>query len=623
MVVDVLGVMNQHQADMSVSETGAGCCRRLRLIFMEGGSILQEVTRLQKDIDALDVQLEDEIRKTKLVEASLVLAEEQVCRQEEDIVKHVKLLARAESECNDQTTVLLLRQEEIARLEQKNRMKEQELSELRAALDQERRSFVDACCQFTKSQEDNGVGEAIRVLQECHATIIAEERNLTETLRNTEREKAIVDEKVKAMRKEGESMRERRQQLADHIACQRKKNEELQRKINELKKQEEENGKEEQQLITMALALDLMNEEEDELQISKDRLCAQLSGIQKEIEDLGRRIASQKEEIRKVDTQIEEHLTRLGPAGCSWYQCTSGLEPGGRCWLQSRSEVRSTNKPDDMKAWVTSTLGNSLKLITQKLEEVDSKSKLATTEKEELIRLRAEKAAMEKAEKVKKESSSEKRKRAVATPGAAVTPMECGAKPRSRRSSKARNRRVEISSDDEGGDEGVKQNLGKKMESSSDLSEVKKMLAALVQGLADHKGKQPVNVPGPEPEAEPEPEPEAEGDEGHDVAVNSAHGDEEEVDEGGLAAYMKVRQHFYASLHYTRVQELCKQKDIPYFRKEMGAWVLARLDLQAYVDQLKVHGVVKVGESSRRTAVQNGNNTDAEGDGTENMVVGN
>ncbi|GBG90567.1 hypothetical protein CBR_g50910 [Chara braunii] len=38
---------------------------------------------------------------------------------------------------------------------------------------------------------------------------------------------------------------------------------------------------------------------------------------------------------------------------------------------ESRSETRPSAKSDDMKAWVTSTLGSSLKLINEKLEEVD------------------------------------------------------------------------------------------------------------------------------------------------------------------------------------------------------------------------------------------------------------
>ncbi|GBG59357.1 hypothetical protein CBR_g38385 [Chara braunii] len=151
-----------------------------------------------------------------------------------------------------------------------------------------------------------------------------------------------------------------------------------------------------------------------------------------------------------------------------------------------RSEVRSNCKTDDMKAWVTSTFGDSLKLITQKLEEVDSESKLVAIEKEELMRLRAEKAALKK---VKKEASSEKRKRVAAVAPAAVTPAN-NTKSQSRGSSKGRSRRVEISSNEEDSDIGqVRQNLSEKLEKSSDLSEVKKMLASIAQSLGRDRTK--------------------------------------------------------------------------------------------------------------------------------------
>ncbi|GBG83209.1 hypothetical protein CBR_g36823 [Chara braunii] len=243
-----------------------------------------------------------------------------------------------------------------------------------------------------------------------------------------------------------------------------------------------------------------------------------------------------------------------------------GVRISGSTNESCRSEVRSNSKTDDMKAWVTSTLGDSLKLITQKLEEVDSKSKLVASEKEELMRLRAEKATLKK---VKKEASSEKRKRVAVVAPAAVTPAN-NAKSRSRGSSKGRSRRVEISSDEEDTAIGqVRQNLSEKLEKSSDLSKVKKMLAAIAQSLADAKGKQPAVDPEEQPVKEHGME--EEDNEDVDVAVSTPDHEEEEVDEGGLAAYMKMRQDFYMSLHYTMVQELCKQGEISYFRKEPAA----------------------------------------------------
>ncbi|GBG83446.1 hypothetical protein CBR_g37158 [Chara braunii] len=253
------------------------------------------------------------------------------------------------------------------------------------------------------------------------------------------------------------------------------------------------------------------------------------------------------------------------------------------------SEGRTGDKSEEMKAWVSSTLGDSLKLITKKLEEVDAKAEVTAAEKEELARLQMEKVALEKVVLNRgKETSSEKRKRAMAAPvalavaAAAVTPKTIVAKTRSRGSSKSRTRRVEISSDDECEVDGVRENLALKMEKSSDLSEVKKLLSELVQGLADQKGKQRAMTP----ETGREPEPEPEDPEDIDLA-QKFQSEEAEADEDGLAAYMKMRQDFYMSLHFSRVQELCKQKGVHYVRKDTGSWEVACVDLQEYVDQLK------------------------------------
>ncbi|GBG79621.1 hypothetical protein CBR_g29770 [Chara braunii] len=245
----------------------------------------------------------------------------------------------------------------------------------------------------------------------------------------------------------------------------------------------------------------------------------------------------------------------------------------------SRSGSRTTDKTDEMKVWVSSTLGESLRLIMAKLEEIDKKTNITVTEKEELEMLRKAKVAECVAEgnkeggKDRKDAfSSEKRKRA-----GARTPVEnslsaAHAKPRSRGSSKTRPKRIEISSDDEAAGN-VKQNLHSKMENNSELADIKQMLVSLMQGIGDAKSK--ANVVKPTPR-----ETEAVANEDVNLAQNSSLAEEEEEDEGGLAAYMKVRGEYYSSLHYTRVQELCKEKGIQYFRKDMGVWELAKHDLQ-------------------------------------------
>ncbi|GBG73581.1 hypothetical protein CBR_g16923 [Chara braunii] len=124
-----------------------------------------------------------------------------------------------------------------------------------------------------------------------------------------------------------------------------------------------------------------------------------------------------------------------------------------------------------------------------------------------------------------------------------------------------------------------------------ELSDVKKLLEVLVQQIAGQKDKQPMVEPMVE---------EAEDSEDVDLAHNVQNADEEKEDEGGFVAYMKVRQEYYASLHYTKVEELCKAKAIHYFRKDMDVWELAKLDLQEYADHLAEGASYKIGEPSRR-----------------------
>ncbi|GBG82388.1 hypothetical protein CBR_g34764 [Chara braunii] len=287
-----------------------------------------------------------------------------------------------------------------------------------------------------------------------------------------------------------------------------------------------------------------------------------------------------------------------------------------------RSKVKSVDKSEEMKAWVTSTLGDSLKLITQKLEQADSKSKLATVEKEELERLRAEKTLLEKG---KKESSSEKRKRGGDRTPVVETPRENVGRSRSRSQTKGKTKKIEISFDEEGaGGAGVKQNLNARLEGSSDLADVKKLLAALVQGLADLRGKRPLCTTGPAIETAEAADDAEDIDSalGTNAAQNNlVEEDEEESDEGGLAAYMKMRLDFYSSLHYTRVQEMSKQRSLPYFRKEMGAWELARLDLQEYTDSLNEEAPSRTGEPSRHNDVLSHDEADGADDGEPDGAV--
>ncbi|GBG85236.1 hypothetical protein CBR_g39802 [Chara braunii] len=257
----------------------------------------------------------------------------------------------------------------------------------------------------------------------------------------------------------------------------------------------------------------------------------------------------------------------------------------------SRFDSRSTDKSEDMKAWVTTTLGESLKLINSKLDSVDRKSKLDADEREELERLRKE----AQGGKDKELSSNEKRKRCGVHTPVENSPSAARARPRSKGSSKTNPKRIQLS--DNEGPSRTKQNLQSKLESTScELSDIKRMLAALMSGLADPKGKSKVI------ERSNARQGPGEGDgEGTDMAQNAqVECDEDDPDEDGFASYMKVRADYYGSLHYTRVQEMCKEREIEYFKKDVAVWELARQDLQEYADSLREERSTREGDKARR-----------------------
>ncbi|GBG91450.1 hypothetical protein CBR_g52405 [Chara braunii] len=165
-------------------------------------------------------------------------------------------------------------------------------------------------------------------------------------------------------------------------------------------------------------------------------------------------------------------------------------------------------------------------------------------------------------------------------------------KSRSKGSNKSKAKLKRISSDDEAAG-AVKQNLQAKMEGSSELADIKMMLAALMQGISNDKGKAPVCDPGSAKEEVTEDADDV------DLVQNAPNVEEDEEEERGLAAYVKLRLEFCSSLHYTRVQQLCKAKSIHYFRKDLSVWELVCVDLQEYNDLLKVDNPV-VAELSRR-----------------------
>ncbi|GBG64178.1 hypothetical protein CBR_g40878 [Chara braunii] len=132
---------------------------------------------------------------------------------------------------------------------------------------------------------------------------------------------------------------------------------------------------------------------------------------------------------------------------------------------KGKEKVADEGKEDAMKKWVASNFGGSLRILSEKMDEVERKSKLRDAELEELKILRAEKELRE----LRENSSSEKRKRETVSP----TKLRRG-KSRSRsgllkKGGKGENTKpVEVSSDEEGKEkDAVVQNLSRKMEGST------------------------------------------------------------------------------------------------------------------------------------------------------------
>ncbi|GBG87913.1 hypothetical protein CBR_g46211 [Chara braunii] len=112
---------------------------------------------------------------------------------------------------------------------------------------------------------------------------------------------------------------------------------------------------------------------------------------------------------------------------------------------EARTEKQPTEaKEDEMEKWITDIFGSSLRTLSDKLEKVEDKSKLAEMERQELRKLRAEKELRD----LKDNSSSEKRKRAGVATGASPR----AGRVRTKLAVKVRNRQqigVTILSDDD------------------------------------------------------------------------------------------------------------------------------------------------------------------------------
>ncbi|GBG74665.1 hypothetical protein CBR_g19073 [Chara braunii] len=234
---------------------------------------------------------------------------------------------------------------------------------------------------------------------------------------------------------------------------------------------------------------------------------------------------------------------------------------------RGREKVDEAGKEDEMKKWVATNFGGSLRILSEKLEEVEKKSSLEVAELEELKLLRAEKELRE----LRENSSSEKRKRDIASPAKRKRKVRSRSKLLRKAGRGGNAKYVEVSSDDDSkGQDAVVQNLsriacskGRDASSSNTGGTQGAMKVAIGMEQADQKG-----------EAGPSGEKSEKG---------------KGKEEGGLGMYFKDRVVYYDAMHHTEIPELCKKKGVPYKCKEAGVWELARLDFEVL---LKIENAV-------------------------------
>ncbi|GBG82010.1 hypothetical protein CBR_g34190 [Chara braunii] len=271
-----------------------------------------------------------------------------------------------------------------------------------------------------------------------------------------------------------------------------------------------------------------------------------------------------------------------------------------------------------MKKWVIETFGDSLKFLTEKLDEVDKKSKLVEDEKEELKRLRAEKELLE----LKDDSSSEKRKRHPSTPSISPRMDRIHVKS-SAKTKKAPTKRVFIPSDedDDDGAELVRKGRGNltrkfdevkgkgKEKAAGDMTEIKDLLKQLVTNLGHTRMAANTGVSEKEKTGHKEKGECSTKNGDHDRCDHA-----EDRDELGLTGYMKNRVESYSSMYYTHIMALCKEQNIEYTRKGLSVMELTRLDVEEYMRCLREmeENGAKVAVPNE-SAVSNGRDQDIQG----------
>ncbi|GBG79427.1 hypothetical protein CBR_g29574 [Chara braunii] len=248
-----------------------------------------------------------------------------------------------------------------------------------------------------------------------------------------------------------------------------------------------------------------------------------------------------KEAIDEARRKDLEEITRLKGIGSEEGTSKESRSKGRKhnAKEKGKGKVVEDGKVDELKKWVAENFGEPLKILAEKLEVVEKKSKLSDCELEELKLLRAEKELRE----LRENSSNEKRKRD-------FTPF----RPR----------------------------IGKG-ESMKEVS----VLKELIQELLAAKSKEASSCNSGEDGKKIEKK---QGKVEHGGNATERGGEQEELgpdtarengkDDIAPGLYFRDLVVYYDAMHYTKIQVLCKQKGIAYRKKEADVWELARLDFE-------------------------------------------
>ncbi|GBG83950.1 hypothetical protein CBR_g37822 [Chara braunii] len=233
------------------------------------------------------------------------------------------------------------------------------------------------------------------------------------------------------------------------------------------------------------------------------------------------------EDARRKDREEIERLKEQGKEKSRVKEVNT--KQAGKTKDKGKVKMMDDRKKDEMKRWVADNFGNSIRVLTEKLEEVEKKSKLKEGELEELRLLRAEKKLRE----LREGSSSEKRKRDGDSP----------VKPKTSK-------------------------LDATVQKPDEISELKDLLKALLASKEAAASTSGGGDMGKEKDrGQTSEEKTTEEAENGGKIIGKEKERENGGDEESLGLYFKDRVIYYDSLHYTEIQALCKSKNIGYKRK--------------------------------------------------------